>query len=573
VNKNICISILIIIISCIVILNGCGGGNEGGTISPASIPTQSNNETVIPEDINNQTEEYGSIVIKVTWPEEEGASPKCIISSGDEEKDITASMPVDIMRLEVKIFDKNDLTKPLDPPGIKPIYFTAPGQTVIETIEPIPLIPVLIRVEAYNAPYTGGNIISFAEVELEIHAGSNSVTLNMGSYYLSLSADPAVLKVIPDFKSVLYKVVDETTVTATLSVPKPSSNPYPTPIPAAGRRVKFEIERQNAFFLADDGITSLGYECEKYTGSDGKCSVKVKINYDSPDFDKNITVLAKFWGADAGPTDEPDIIRSKIITVNHPLIWEEGFNGEIVANAYCSFYGLSRADRRDPNNPYNSINNLDHIIKCEGETSLRLYGVEQDIYGPDGNFWYGTGNEHARSTVCRTISWYNSYSSPYLKIEVRAKIRNSDDPIGHSGFPEYEGYPYSRGIIGFSGGSIINFLWLSKNMEMIRFEEDNNIYAIRGSSASEWKARASIYSYSSHVWYSARIQVIEVSNKTYNIYYWIEDKDGVTLREYEQTGIYYQPDLTDLYLTLQAAAGTVWFDDIKVYKLTGLPSK
>lgn len=110
-------------------------------------------------------------------------------------------------------------------------------------------------------------------------------------------------------------------------------------------------------------------------------------------------------------------------------------------------------------------------------------------------------------------------------------------------------------------------------MEMIRFEEDNNIYALWGSSASEWKARASIYSYSSHVWYSARIQLVEVSNNTYNIYYWIEDKDGVTLREYQQTGIYYLPDLTSLYLTLQAAAGTVWFDDIKVYNLTGLPLK
>jgi len=255
VNKNICISILIIIISGIVILSGCGGGNDGGTISPASIPTQTNNETVIPEDINNETEEYGSIVIKVTWPEEDGASPKCIISSGDEEKDITASMPVDIMRLDVKIFDQNDLSKPMAPPGITPVYCTAPGQTVIETIEPIPLIPVLVRVEAYNAPYTGGDVISFAEVELEIHAGTNSVTLNMGSYSLGLSADPAVLKVIPDFKSVLYKVVDETTVTANLSVSKPPP-PYQTPIPAAGRKVKFEIETGNAYFVSDD-LTSL----------------------------------------------------------------------------------------------------------------------------------------------------------------------------------------------------------------------------------------------------------------------------------------------------------------------------
>jgi len=191
--KRVYITLLILAAAAVMIASGCGGGSD--VITP-SIPGEVNNATPVPEDVNNETVEYGSIVIKVTWPEEEGASPKCIISSGDEEKDITASMPVDTMRVEVKIFDQNDLTKHLDPPGITVMNCSGPGAIDTFTIDSVPLIPVIVRVEAYNALTSGGDFLSLAEVELIMQAGLNSVALNMGSYSLGLSADPAVLKVI-----------------------------------------------------------------------------------------------------------------------------------------------------------------------------------------------------------------------------------------------------------------------------------------------------------------------------------------------------------------------------------------
>jgi len=191
--KRVYITLLILAAAAVMIASGCGGGSD--VITP-SIPGEVNNATPVPEDVNNETVEYGSIVIKVTWPEEEGASPKCIISSGDEEKDITASMPVDTMRVEVKIFDQNDLSKPLDPPGNTVMNCSGPGAIDTFTIDSVPLIPVLVRVEAYNALTSGGDFLSLAEVELVMQAGLNSVALNMGSYGLGLSANPDRLQVI-----------------------------------------------------------------------------------------------------------------------------------------------------------------------------------------------------------------------------------------------------------------------------------------------------------------------------------------------------------------------------------------
>jgi len=84
------ILLILFLLLYLIPVSGCGG-DDSGTISPATIP--------------QETQGYGSIYVKVLWPERETAG-KCIISAGKdgEENTLTASMPQCTDRVEIKVY-------------------------------------------------------------------------------------------------------------------------------------------------------------------------------------------------------------------------------------------------------------------------------------------------------------------------------------------------------------------------------------------------------------------------------------------------------------------------------------
>jgi hypothetical protein len=92
--KNILyITMILITLLAVIIISGCGGGNNGVTTSSLTTPTP-----------NNLT---GYITIKITWPQK-GLPGSYLISSGNEEGNLTASMPVDVTHVGIKIRDANE---------------------------------------------------------------------------------------------------------------------------------------------------------------------------------------------------------------------------------------------------------------------------------------------------------------------------------------------------------------------------------------------------------------------------------------------------------------------------------
>lgn len=178
--KNILYIIILITLLAVIIISGCGGGNDGVTHSSLTIPTP-----------NNLT---GYITIKITWPQK-GLTGSCIISSGNDEGTLTASIPGDASHVEVKIRDANEPTSnnTLTNGYYSFIWNHQNSQTIEHTFGPLPAIKVIIRAEAYT-PGSDTTPVSVSEQEYQVKVGHNNnndnVTLNLGDYDLTLTADP-----------------------------------------------------------------------------------------------------------------------------------------------------------------------------------------------------------------------------------------------------------------------------------------------------------------------------------------------------------------------------------------------
>ena len=73
--------ILILATFALIIAAGCGGGNDD-IVTPSSL-----------QNTNDNIESSGGYIsINVIWPQE-GLSGKCIMSSGSDDNNLTASMP------------------------------------------------------------------------------------------------------------------------------------------------------------------------------------------------------------------------------------------------------------------------------------------------------------------------------------------------------------------------------------------------------------------------------------------------------------------------------------------------
>jgi len=93
-QTKILLSIMLLILAGLILSIGCGGGNNG--VTPSSLTPTPNNLT-------------GYITIKIAWPQK-GLAGSCLISSGNDEDTLTASIPADVSLIEVKIRDANEST-------------------------------------------------------------------------------------------------------------------------------------------------------------------------------------------------------------------------------------------------------------------------------------------------------------------------------------------------------------------------------------------------------------------------------------------------------------------------------
>ena len=90
-NKVLLLTLSLIIIG-LIIFTGCGGGSDN-LISSPSISNQN------PIDNNTNTGSY--MTIRVIWPQED-APGSIIMSSGDKENTLTASMPIGVKNIKFK---------------------------------------------------------------------------------------------------------------------------------------------------------------------------------------------------------------------------------------------------------------------------------------------------------------------------------------------------------------------------------------------------------------------------------------------------------------------------------------
>lgn len=229
---NICLLMVLLALLSFIIISGCGGGSN--SINPASSITT-------PTPASN----FGYITINIAWPHGSKDEKKCLITSENDVKTITASMPSDTELVIVKIRDyddKYDTSKLLDPNNATH-RFEWDSLKEIDTakIGPLPAIKVIVRAEAYNA--SSDEIpISVAEQEFQIKPGDpppeigdyNTVDLALGDYEIGLT--PTAPSPGDNCDAVIN-------TTLSIEYPTPVGTPAPAPSskPVGNRTLKFEV--------------------------------------------------------------------------------------------------------------------------------------------------------------------------------------------------------------------------------------------------------------------------------------------------------------------------------------------
>ncbi len=269
------LTLLILIISGFILFYGCSGSD--GIVEPSSISDNQGN--------TNQT--VGFITIRVVWPEN-GIEGECIISSGNEQNTLTASMPGGTTEIKIKVREQGELNPDeilLHGEG----KITWPAEDTI-TIGPIPSIWVTIRAEAYDK---SGNQLSAVEEDLEVKPGPNTVGLNLGDYRLSLTAEPVMSGLTssgsfpteiptPSGPTPTPTITSDTyNIKANLSLVYPATGTGPTPTPTpeaiANKPIHFKIIEGEDLASFDDGSPTGVKEVTVNSLSDGNCSTVLKL--------------------------------------------------------------------------------------------------------------------------------------------------------------------------------------------------------------------------------------------------------------------------------------------------------
>jgi hypothetical protein len=196
--KKLYLTLALLTLLTLIIISGCGGGS--GTTQPASLTTP------VPNNSGNKA----YITIKIKWPEE-GMTGSFVISPGNN-KEITASMPDGSLKLKTHVFDYTDkdpnaLIDFNDTSGLlaSGIADRSQGEITLE----IPLesaiarhltgnvylapFPVKIWAGAFGAsgdPNNPNSALIATEQYVELEVGPQLVTIPLGDYELTLTADP-----------------------------------------------------------------------------------------------------------------------------------------------------------------------------------------------------------------------------------------------------------------------------------------------------------------------------------------------------------------------------------------------
>ncbi|MEQ8191663.1 MAG: hypothetical protein ABRQ39_27100 [Candidatus Eremiobacterota bacterium] len=243
-KKKLSILLLIIIVfSFISIVTGCGGG-QNNIITPPSISDQN--------PANNTTTDGAYVTIKVEWPQD-SSSTNCIISSGDEENTLTASMPNGVKKIIFKIREAPDPNDPNAPADDSNSYFehgyyelTAPPDLIESTVTlgPLPSVKVIIRVETYD----NRGLLSVAEKEHQLKIEQFEVDLDLGSTNIYVKIAPIYLEGIQEEEpdELLPLKASETYIKTNIVLESPDLLPKPTPIPTFIPKEDNTIQSQEA---------------------------------------------------------------------------------------------------------------------------------------------------------------------------------------------------------------------------------------------------------------------------------------------------------------------------------------
>jgi hypothetical protein len=493
------LTLVLITLLTFIIIPGCGGNNNSiNPISSINTPTPA---------IYTPEGNVGYLTINIVWPQA-GKKGKCSILSENDEKDLTASMPVDTTLIKIKVRDPNE-TNPdntIDPNGTCTIIRDG-RSTITEELGPLPVIKVIVRAEAYDSS-SAATPISINEQELKIKPGNasdNTVNLDLGEYKLTLNSDPDII--YPDFIS-----GGDSTITATLKIeytPDPNDpNSTPTPRPIPNKTIDFSVLSGKGFFSETNDITANGT-----TDPNGEC--KVTLTWDKTDEELNdIQIQAEFK---PDPNSSPS---TKTCNVSLPcsLVWKDDFEGYTPSSWPVPLWisdGNASSDR--------STNRIE-IFPYEGSQSLRLHGRVTSMWG--------------------ALAHHFMMANP-SSYEIRLKMyNNNDSPLqGH----------HFRGRVAISSGPS----WSNSTTTLLKCYESGALggYGISGS-------------YSILNWYSIRIQYLKSSAGTAKINYLVkQEPDGTPIETSSPISVINYP-----YLTLESGGGTTYFDDIQIYDLSANPN-
>jgi len=187
-QRNFYLSLVLMTLLSFIIISGCGGDNSGVTsISSISTPTH---------DSSVPAGGAGYITMKIIWPQG-GQEGKCIISSEDNnEKDIIASMPVDIASVVVNIYDKTDNTNTPLTNGTHEFIWANAIKEEKHTFGPLPAIRVIVKADAFfyknGVIITDPNNVLHRQNEIQILPGTKNemINFNFGRTYMNSKAVP-----------------------------------------------------------------------------------------------------------------------------------------------------------------------------------------------------------------------------------------------------------------------------------------------------------------------------------------------------------------------------------------------